>query len=171
MGIAAVPSRSRAIPPSRSPFFPAKSKTMKQEPSTSSRREFLKNTGRVAAASALAGVMVPNVHAAENNTIQVALIGCGGRGTGAAENALRVKQGPVKLVAMADVFPDRLQHSLNDLKRDSADKMDVPEDRQFHRLRRLQEGHGLSEAGRRRHLCHAAGLPLGRISAMPSRRG
>ena len=48
-----------------------------------SRREFLKNTGRIAAASALAGAVIPNVHAAENNTIQVALIGCGGRGTGA----------------------------------------------------------------------------------------
>jgi predicted dehydrogenase len=104
---------------------------MKQELSTSSRREFLKNTGRVAAASALAGVMVPNVHAAENNTIQVALIGCGGRGTGAAANALRVKQGPVKLVAMADVFQDRLDNSYNDLKRDLANKVDVPKDRQF----------------------------------------
>ena len=59
-----------------------------------SRREFLKNTGRIAAASALAGVAVPHVHAAENNTIQVALIGCGGRGTGAAANAMAVKQRP-----------------------------------------------------------------------------
>ena len=106
---------------------------MKQESSTTSRREFLRNTGRVAAASALAGVMVPAVHAAENNTIQVALIGCGGRGTGAAENAMRVKHalGPVKLVAMADVFPDRLKHSYNDLKRIGTSKMDVPRDRQF----------------------------------------
>ncbi len=50
-----------------------------------SRRDFLKNTGRVAAATTLAASMVPHVHAAENNTIQVALIGCGGRGSGAAE--------------------------------------------------------------------------------------
>ena len=69
-----------------------------------SRRNFLKNTGRVAAATALAAAMVPPVHAAEDNTIQVALIGCGGRGTGAAANALSVKHGPIKLVAMADVF-------------------------------------------------------------------
>jgi hypothetical protein len=47
-----------------------------------SRRDFLKNTGRLATASALAGVAVPSVHAAEDNTIRVALIGCGGRGTG-----------------------------------------------------------------------------------------
>src|SRR6059036_1681681 len=66
-----------------------------------SRREFLKNTGRFAAASALAGVAIPNVHAAGSDLIQVALIGCGGRGTGAADNALNVKRGPIKLVAMA----------------------------------------------------------------------
>src|SRR6266849_3304831 len=67
-----------------------------------SRREFIKNTGKLAAASALAGVALPHVHAAENNTIQIALIGCGGRGTGAAINALSVTNGPTKLVAMAD---------------------------------------------------------------------
>ena len=80
--------------------------------SGTSRREFLKNTGRIAAASALAGAAVPHVHAAENNTIQVALIGCGGRGTGAAANALSVKNGPIKLVAMADVFERKLDEQL-----------------------------------------------------------
>ena len=72
-----------------------------------SRRDVIK-TPAAAAASALAGVGVPPVHAAENNTIQVALVGCGGRGTGAAGNALATKNGPIKLVAMADVFEDRL---------------------------------------------------------------
>ena len=48
----------------------------------------LQTAGRLTAASALAGVAVPSVHAAEDNTIRVALIGCGGRGTGAAANAL-----------------------------------------------------------------------------------
>ena len=63
------------------------------EPSPSpSRRTFLKTTGGVAAASALAGVAVPSVHAAEDNTIQVALVGCGGRGTGAAQQALAAIQ-------------------------------------------------------------------------------
>src|ERR1043165_7683600 len=93
-----------------------------------SRREFIKNTGKLAAASALAGVALPHVHAAENNTIQVALVGCGGRGTGAAENALSVKEGPIKLVAMADVFENRLQSSYNGLKQKAGDKMDVPDD-------------------------------------------
>ena len=84
-----------------------------------SRRDFLKTTGQVATASALAGVAVPMVHAAEDNTIQVALVGCGGRGTGAAENALSTKQGPIKLVAMADVFKDRLDDSYENLKKES----------------------------------------------------
>ncbi len=96
-----------------------------------SRRDFIKTTGTFTAASALAGIALPHVHAAENSTIQVALVGCGGRGTGAASNALSVKNGPTKLVAMADVFPDRLKSSLEGLKGPHAANMDVPEDRQF----------------------------------------
>src|SRR5437763_153558 len=65
-----------------------------------SRRQFLTNSSRIAGVSTLAGLTLPHVHAAENNTIQLALVGCGGRGTGAAENALGVKNGPVKIVAM-----------------------------------------------------------------------
>jgi predicted dehydrogenase len=95
------------------------------------RREFLKTTGRIAAVSALAGVAIPNVHAAGDDTIQVALIGCGGRGTGAAQQAMTVKRGPVKLVAMADVFQDRLNSSYETLVKDNADHMDVPPDRRF----------------------------------------
>jgi predicted dehydrogenase len=95
-----------------------------------SRREFLKHTGRVAAASALVGTAIPYVHAAEDNTIRVVLVGCGGRGTGAAKDAMSVNQGPVKLVAMADVFEDRLKTSYANLK-DLGDKVDVPDDRKF----------------------------------------
>lgn len=96
-----------------------------------SRRDFLKNTGRVAAATTLLGTALPHVHAAETNTIQVALIGCGGRGTGAAVNALSVKNGPVKLVAMADVFENRVQGSYDRLKKAHGDQVDVPPDRLF----------------------------------------
>src|SRR5947207_1616005 len=101
--------------------------------SLSSRREFIKSTGKFAAASALAGVAIPHVHAAENNTIQVALIGCGGRGTGAAGDALSVKNGPIKLVAMADVFENRLKGSHDALKRSKefGKLVEVPEDRKF----------------------------------------
>jgi len=98
---------------------------------STSRREFLKNTGRIAAASALAAGAVSRIYAAENNTIKVALIGCGGRGGGAASNALSVKNGPMKLVAMADVFENRLTRCYRSLKDRHAKQVDVPEDRKF----------------------------------------
>ncbi|HEU5117505.1 MAG TPA: Gfo/Idh/MocA family oxidoreductase, partial [Isosphaeraceae bacterium] len=98
----------------------------------STRRGFLKGAGQVAAASALAGVAVPSVHAAGDDTIRIALVGCGGRGTGAAANALSVeKGGPLQLVAMADVFPERLKNSYHELEQEFSSKMDVPEDRRF----------------------------------------
>lgn len=97
-----------------------------------SRRDFLTTTGAVAAGTTLAGLHVPLVHAAENSTINVALVGAGGRGTGAAANALSVKAQPTKLIAMADVSETKLQGSFDSLKRRfPADKMDVPKDRQF----------------------------------------
>jgi hypothetical protein len=104
---------------------------MNETTSLSSRREFIKTTGRVAAASALAGMAVPYVHAAGNETLQVALIGCGGRGTGAVANAMSVRNGPVKLVAMADVFPNRLNDSYDALSKEQADKMEVTQERRF----------------------------------------
>jgi len=96
-----------------------------------SRREFLKNTGRIAAAGALAGGIANRIYAAGNSTIKVVLIGCGGRGTGAASNALSVKNGPTKLVAMADVFANRLSRSYDNLKKMHGELVDVPEDRKF----------------------------------------
>ena len=84
---------------------------------SASRRDFLKTTGTAATASALAGVAIPSVHAGEDHTIRVALVGCGGRGTGAAADALSTKQGPIKLVAMADVFTNRLADSYDVLKK------------------------------------------------------
>lgn len=97
-----------------------------------SRRDFLKTTGAAAAGvSTLAGFTLPSVHAGEDNTIQVALVGCGGRGTGATANALGVKSRPLKLVAMADVFEDNLNESYNELQKDLSSQVDVPEDRRF----------------------------------------
>lgn len=103
------------------------------DPTTSglTRRELMKKTGQVAAASALAGLAVPHVHAAESNTIQIALVGCGGRGTGVGENALSVKNGPIKLVALADVFPERLQAAHGRYTKRFGQQVDVPTDRQF----------------------------------------
>jgi predicted dehydrogenase len=95
------------------------------------RREFLKTTGGLAGASALAGVPIPSVHPGENDTIQVALIGCGGRGTGAAVDALSVQSSPVRLAAMADVFPKRLNNSFESLQKEFRERIDLPEDRKF----------------------------------------
>ncbi|HEY8748547.1 MAG TPA: hypothetical protein VIM11_11275 [Tepidisphaeraceae bacterium] len=103
------------------------------ENSTISRRELGKRAGRIAAVSALAGIAIPAVHAAGDSTIQVVLIGCGGRGTSAISQALNVSV-PTKLVAMADVFQDKLKASYDNISRsrqiDKA-KVDVPPERRF----------------------------------------
>ena len=98
---------------------------------SSSRRDFIKTGGQAAALSVLANVAIPAVHAAGSDLIQIALIGCGGRGGGAAANALSVKRGPVKLVAMADVFPERLATDLKNLRQRFSSQVDVPPGRQF----------------------------------------
>lgn len=96
-----------------------------------SRRDFLKDTGRLFAASALAVGSVPTAYATEDNTIRVALVGSGGRGSGTAVNALSTEQIPVKLVAMADVFEQRLAGSYRELIAEKPEQVDVPEDRRF----------------------------------------
>lgn len=98
----------------------------------STRREFLKTSSRLAAVSALAGTAIPHAYAAAgSDTIQLALVGCGGRGTDAVVNALSVNKGPLKLVALADVFDNRLNASHGRLSKDFAAHMDVPPDRRF----------------------------------------
>lgn len=90
----------------------------------SSRRDFLKSAGTLTATSALAGLALPHVHALGSDLLQVALVGCGGRGTGAAANALATKRGRLKLVAMADVFEERLQRSYETLRNASTPRME-----------------------------------------------
>ncbi len=96
-----------------------------------SRREFIARGSAVAATSALAGVSIPWVHAAEDNTIRLALIGCGGRGSGAVADAFDSPDGPVKLVAMADLFENRLDRASQALSEKFSDQVDVPPDRRF----------------------------------------
>ena len=96
-----------------------------------SRRQFLQTTGGLAAAAVMPGFKFPNVHAEGSDLIQVALVGCGGRGGGAAANALNTKSGPIKLVAMADVFEDRQKSCFDNLTKSVGANMDVPEDRKF----------------------------------------
>jgi predicted dehydrogenase len=100
-----------------------------RDPSTS-RREFLRQSSGVLAGAALASAINVRARAGESNTIKIALVGCGGRGTGAAENALST-EGPTQLVAMADAFNDRLQMSLKNLSGKFSKQVDVPKDRQF----------------------------------------
>lgn len=96
-----------------------------------SRRDFLKSTGAVAAATVLPNLAHSSVHIQGSDTIQIALVGCGGRGTGAAANALSTKHGPTKLVAMADAFQDRLEGSHKNLSKTFFDQFAVPAERQF----------------------------------------
>jgi len=98
-----------------------------------SRRQFLQATGGIAAASVLPRLGIPSVHPGGSDEIRVALVGCGGRGSGAAVNALSTKSGPIKLVAMADAFADRLKSSYDNLSKNKpiAAQIDVPEERKF----------------------------------------
>jgi predicted dehydrogenase len=96
-----------------------------------SRREFLRQSGQFAAASALTGMALPNCHASQDAPIRLALVGCGGRGTGAVANAFATKGGPVELFAMADLFQPRLQASRKNLSERFPSQVNVPPERQF----------------------------------------
>lgn len=96
-----------------------------------SRRDLLKTSGVIAASSLVTGSLASSVYAGQNSTINLALVGCGGRGTGAISQALSTKVGPTKLVAMADVFDQRLKASHDATKDAFKDQVEVPEDQKF----------------------------------------
>jgi len=85
----------------------------------------------VAAGSVLAAAAMPRMYAGEDNTIRLALIGCGGRGGGAVANAMKAPGGPVKLWTMADLFEPRLASSHKHLGGRFGDRVDVPQERRF----------------------------------------
>lgn len=98
-----------------------------------SRRNFLKTSAKSAATVTLTGAAAASARAgiaAGDRTIKVALVGCGGRGTGAALNALKTS-GPTKLWAMADVFEHRLAGSLKTISEQLPDQVEVPPERRF----------------------------------------
>lgn len=98
-----------------------------------SRREFLKQSSTVAAAAAAVGPFLafPNVARAQgSNTLKVGLVGCGGRGTGAAGNALAADKNVV-LTAVGDVFENQLQTSLRALSKEAPEKVKVEPSNQF----------------------------------------
>ncbi|MDR3181727.1 MAG: Gfo/Idh/MocA family oxidoreductase [Planctomycetaceae bacterium] len=93
------------------------------------RRRFLKHTG-IVTAGALAGAAIPMVHAAEDNTVKIGLVGCGGRGTGALMNAMST-EGPKKIVALGDVFQNKVQNTAKMVTDKHKDSADIPQERQF----------------------------------------
>lgn len=106
--------------------------------SIQSRREFVKKTSLIAGSLAALPFVSKSqpVNTSVDDTIKIALIGCGGRGTGAAMQALLTKQN-VKLVAMADAFRDRVDQCFNALtdadneEGNVSDRVAVPEENKF----------------------------------------
>jgi myo-inositol 2-dehydrogenase/D-chiro-inositol 1-dehydrogenase len=93
------------------------------------RRDFLKASAMIAGGTMLSSIPLMG-HSSVNDTIKIALIGCGGRGTGAASQALSTKFN-LQLVAMADAFKDRLDESYKDLSEKFKDKVNIPEEHKF----------------------------------------
>lgn len=94
------------------------------------RRGFLSSTGATLGAVAATGLVADRLAFAQaSDTLKIALVGCGGRGSGAANQALSVPG--TRLIAMADAFKDRLDGALNNLKQSKGAQVDVPPDRQF----------------------------------------
>jgi predicted dehydrogenase len=92
------------------------------------RREFVKTTAAMSLAAALP--RIPGAHAQGSDAIRVGVIGCGGRGTGAVIDCLKSAQG-VEIVALCDLFQDRLDASLQKIKEAHPDRVKVTPDRQF----------------------------------------
>ena len=104
---------------------------MHAHPPAPTRRDFLATTGRFGAASFLTGAGLAPVHVCFGDTLRVALVGCGGRGGGAAVNALSVPGAPLQLVAVADVFAGKPAAAVEAIGEQFAGKVDVPPERQF----------------------------------------
>ncbi|MCX7886277.1 MAG: Gfo/Idh/MocA family oxidoreductase [Verrucomicrobiae bacterium] len=97
----------------------------------STRRQFLKASAVVAGGTLLNKLDVGRfAHAAETHIIKLGLIGCGGRGAGAASDALRADSNTV-LVAAADVFADRIETAINVLSKEYGPRIQVPPERRF----------------------------------------
>jgi len=98
--------------------------------STTTRRTFIKQTGATVAAGSVLSTIAPRAHAAGNDTIRFVLIGCGGRGTGAAAQIFNTK-GNTKLVAVADAFRHKAENTLKNLRAHDSSKVDVSNDHIF----------------------------------------
>ena len=95
------------------------------------RREFLRTSAVLAATAALAPLALErSAHAAGSDVIRIGLIGCGGRGTEAAANAMNAGK-DIRLVALADIFDERLKASREQLKKAKPDQVEVKDDHCF----------------------------------------
>lgn len=95
------------------------------------RRHFLKTTVATVGAGGLASLLAPAaVHASEDSILKIGLIGCGGRGSGAAVQALTADEN-TRLVAVADAFADQAERSLTAIRRSKDAQVDVPPERVF----------------------------------------
>jgi predicted dehydrogenase len=103
-----------------------------QPKGSSSRREFMKKGAGLAMAGGLLSTFgaASGVYANGDDVIKIGLVGCGGRGTGAASNALNADPN-VKLVALADAFEDRMNQAATVLKGSLSDKVDIADDHKF----------------------------------------
>jgi len=95
-----------------------------------SRRQFLKTSATAASLAALSAGIQAKAYAAGTGAMRIGLIGCGGRGTGAAVQALNACK-RAKLVAMADAFEDRLEKSYQSISKRHSDRVDVSRERRF----------------------------------------
>src|SRR5690606_17812827 len=94
------------------------------------RRDFIKSSSLVAGVTIASASPVSAMISDVDDTIKIAVVGCGGRGTGAVVNAFNSGQ-HVKLVAMADAFQDNIDKSYDNLLKKYADKVDVPDSRKY----------------------------------------
>ncbi|MBW3539688.1 MAG: Gfo/Idh/MocA family oxidoreductase [Planctomycetes bacterium] len=112
----------------------ARNRSARSADDRTSRRDFLKHGTAVALAAPLAaqlGGLAHGAYASGSDVLKVGLVGCGGRGTGAAAQALGADSN-TKLVAMADAFADRLEDSLKTLQQSGlGERIDVPPERRF----------------------------------------
>jgi predicted dehydrogenase len=94
------------------------------------RRDFIKTSAVVAGGAVLSSMPLSGAYAAGSDVIKVALVGCGGRGTGATFDALSSGMN-IKVVALADAFKDNLESTYKTLKEKWQDKIDVSDNHKF----------------------------------------
>ncbi|MDZ7615351.1 MAG: Gfo/Idh/MocA family oxidoreductase [Patescibacteria group bacterium] len=107
---------------------------------TTNRRNFLKGSATAAAGAALVGSLnIGRVaHAQGSEQIKAVLVGCGGRGNGAMNDSFNADPA-VRCIAVADAFADRAQNTAGRLRKDFADRVDLPEERVFSGLDAYQK--------------------------------